>query len=458
MRIRIRSVGTVMSPQRSIAAAFASAILIGTLLLSLPWAHTDGRWHLDADIVFLSTSAVCVTGLDPVGIGTELSFFGICVLLMLVQLGGIGIMTVGTFFFVFMGRRLSVSEERAVIASLGENSVGNVVPMLKKTLVFTFSWELIGALFIAYILAEMHGYEPNHALGHGLFISIMSFCNAGFGLFPDSLCRYSENPVLMLLVSLFVIAGGTGFVVHSNVLSLRPWKKSLSERGRLTLHSKIVLASSAALIAVCTMLYLLIEWNGAFSHLSWRDKLVGAFFHSVTSRTAGFAGVSTESLSPASQILTMAEMFIGAAPGSTGGGIKLTTAAVIVATVCSMLKNRSETEMFGRTVQERTVREAVAITVLSLSIVAAAVFVLSVTEPVDKTGAGILRLSFEAVSAYATCGLSAGSTSSLTVPGKLVVSLLMFIGRLGPMTLAMTMARAGASTPKRYPEENVLVG
>ena len=266
MRIRTRSRGAPMAAPKILAISFAAAVLVGFLLLALPVSSADGRWHADVPRLFTATSAICVTGLDPIGVGAALSPFGLAVLTLLAQLGGIGIMTVGTFLFVAIGRTLSVTEERSVASSLGEMRPNNMRRILTGTLVFTFAWELAGAVFLAWRLRAADAALPlGKAAAHGAFFSVMSFCNAGFSLHADSFAPFLHDPSIVLCSVVLSLVGGIGFLVHANLFSLRPWYRNRIARGRLTLHSRLVLEGLLAVVALDLLVYLSLEWNGAWS-------------------------------------------------------------------------------------------------------------------------------------------------------------------------------------------------
>ncbi len=456
MRAKIRARAASMPPQRSLVAAFACAIFIGTILLALPFSNTDGQWHFSTNAFFLATSATCVTGLDPVGIGASLTGFGLTVMLLLVELGGIGIMTVGTFFFIVMGRRLSLSEERVIMNTLGEDTVSNVARIIRSTLLFTFSWEILGASVIAWRLHEAYGYALGKAIPHAVFMSVMSFCNAGFTIDSTSMCRFASDPYILFPLLALMIMGGIGFIVHTNVLSQWPSRKSNHKRKRLSLHSHIVLKTTGLILVVGTLVILALEWSNGFSNLPFGEKILGALFQTATARTTGFAAIPTSSLRNGSLIVTMIVMFIGAAPGSTGGGIKVTTAAVLYATIRDIIQKKQDTEIRFRSIPKRVVRNAISIVILSVTIISVTFLILSVTE--EQSGTSMFALFFEIVSAYTTTGLSLDVTATLTLVGKLLIVVCMFLGRLGPMTLALTMSRHQSGPAKRYPEENVIIG
>ncbi|MGI5869135.1 MAG: potassium transporter TrkG [Kiritimatiellia bacterium] len=443
------------SPERLLAMSFAAAIAIGAILLATPAAHLDGRWHVGIDALFLSTSAVCVTGLDPIGIGASLSRFGLGVVLLLVELGGLGIMTVGTFFFIAMGRRLSRAEEDAVMSALGEGRAGNVAAIIRSTLVFALSWEIAGGALLARCLHANHGLPIAEALWQGAFMSVMAFCNAGFTIAADSMIPYAHDAALLGALLALMIAGGLGFIVHTDLLAHALRRKPRTSR-RLSLHTRLVLMGTGVVLAIGTATILALEGSNAFDAFPFPGKALGALFQTATSRTTGFAAVPTTSLRAATTILVMGVMFVGAAPGSTGGGIKITTAVVLFAVIRDMLRNRDCTEICERAVPRRVVVDAIAITLLSLAVVGGAVFILSWTE--EGSGLAALPLVFETVSAFTTTGLSLGVTASLSALGKGCIILCMFIGRLGPVTLALSLSSRQTVPGRRYPEENVIVG
>lgn len=448
------------APSRLVVLAFAAAVAVGALLFALPFANADGAWHLDLKSLFLATSAACVTGLDPVGVGGALTPFGKTVLVVLVELGGLGIMTIGTFLFLAAGRSLSVDEERSIMNTLGTGTPRQVGPILRQTVAFTLFWELSGALAMA---ARLHAAHPGYGgalrpLAHGAFFSVMSFCNAGFSLFSDSFAPLLHDPAMVLLSCLLSFVGGIGFIVHASLLSLRPWRRNRLARGRLPLHGRLVLEGVAAVVFLSLLVYLPLEARGAYAGLSGGETFCAALFQAFSSRSSGFACVPVASYGPATLAFTMALMFVGAAPGSTGGGVKTTTVAVLFATVRAMFHSRDTPELHGRSVPRRAVGDAIAVTVLAASAVALTTFALLLAETGGSARPG--ALVFEAVSAFANNGMEIdGTTGSLSGPGLAVVSAAMFAGRLGPVALVLTLfRRRRADLSKRFPEENVIVG
>ena len=459
MIVRTRFRRALPSPSRALAVAFALATALGALALALPASNADGAWHLGVDRLFLATSAVCVTGLDPVGVGTALSGFGIAVLALLVQLGGLGIMTAGTFLFVAFGRSLTVTEERSVSSSLGEIRPNDVRRILVGTFAFTFVWEALGACVLA---ARMRALFPEwsaaKAVLAGMFFSEMSFCNAGFSLFPTGFAPMLRDAPALAASIVLSLVGGIGFIVHSRILALRPWRKNRLLRGRLPLHARLVLEGLLAVVAIDMAVYLWLESSGVWRGLGTGETFMAALFQTFSSRSAGFSTVPVSGFGVPALLFTALMMFVGAAPGSTGGGLKTTTVSVLLATISAMFAGRETPELHGRSLPRRTVNDAVAILALSLAVVFAVSFALFAIERPDPSRA--VSLAFEAVSAFSNNGLEVeGTTASLRAPSKLLVSLAMFAGRLGPMTLVLTLFRSGAfDKSKRFPEENVIVG
>ena len=451
--------------QAVIALSFLAAILAGAVLLALPASHVSGRWGGVGQSLFLSVSAICVTGLSPVAdLPAEFGGFGLAVLMLLAQTGALGIMTLGTFIIEAMGRRASMKEEQMLMESFGTNDGGGVESLLLGAVWFTLAWEAAGAVALAARFRAAWGLAPGAAAWHGLFHSVMAFCNAGFSLYPDSVARYASDPVVLGIFGVQIVVGGIGFIVHRNVFSLRPWRRNRLERGRLTLHSRIVLQMTIALLALGTVGFWLLERHGAFAGLSPSQQWLRALFKTASTRTCGFAATPDTAVGGFSKALSMVLMSIGGAPGSTCGGLKVTTVAVLLATVRSMARNLEECEIGHRTIPARIVRESIAILMLGLGALATSSALLHVFEsrnpaffPPGAPGVSV-SLVFEAVSAFGTVGLSLGATPELSGASRACLVACMFLGRLGPLTLALTMGGSPARRPRRYPEESVVVG
>lgn len=454
-----------LSPQILVALSFLAAFLLGAFLLALPFSHVSGAWGGFVDSLFLATSAVCVTGLSPYpDLSVEFSVFGQVVLLLLAQLGALGIMTLGTFIIELVGRRASMKEEQMLMGSLGVSTRGRVNTILLGAIGFTVFWEVLGSLVLAFRFHGAYGYAPLKAAYYGVFHAVSGFCNAGLTLYPDSLQHFAADPVVLLMEAFLILVGGIGFVVHNNVLACRPWRRDRTRRGRLTLHSRIVLWMTLLLVLCGTLFYGLVERHGVFRDVPLWQSWLGAFFKTVTTRTCGFAASDEMAYGGFSRMFSMVLMLIGGAPGSTAGGLKVTTLVVLMATVSSMIRNREECEIGHRTIPMRIVRESIAILVLGAAVLLAEVVLLHCAElhspeffPNHDRGLS-LRLVYEAVSACGTVGLSLNVTPKVTPLSKVFLLFAMLIGRLGPLTVATLIGGSMQGTPRRYPEEGVVVG
>jgi trk system potassium uptake protein TrkH len=438
------------------ALAFLAVILLGTLLLALPAANASGRPRDLVTALFTATSATCVTGLSVIDIGAELTRFGQLVLLALMQVGGIGITLCGTFLLVLAGRRLSVQSEFVLMDAYGVGAVKGISALLVWTMGFTVLFEGLGTLLL---WASDPLPDRGAALFHALFHAVSAFCNAGFSLHADSLTAHRSAPLYLAVIDGLVIAGGLGFLVLYNLVTIKFWRRNRMTRGRVTLHSRTVLTATAALLVLGALLFLLLEWSNTLAGLPLTDKLSTALLQGVTARTAGFNVIPMGSLQESTLFTLDLLMLIGGSPGSAAGGIKTTTLVVLAMTVIAICKNRRETVLFNRTVPIAIVREAVVILLLALALVALAYGALLVTEAPVRPG-DTSRLLFEAVSALATVGLSVDHTSALSTAGRCVIIICMYVGRLGPLTAALligTRAESGLSRI-RYPEEELVVG
>ena len=439
--------------------AFAIAVLIGAILLMTPLASADGSWTNPVDALFTATSAVCVTGLAVVDTGGHFSIFGQGVIIFLIQIGGIGIMTLATFLLVAVGRRLSVRDEFVLMDSLGHKGVQGLRSLLVLTIVFTITLESLGAIIIAHRLFAAYDYPLVKAAYYGLFHAISGFCNAGFALYSDSMASFRSDPVIILTETVLIFLGGIGFLVLYNLSSIRFWSHNKMTRGRLTLHSRIVLGSSFALIATAFLFFAALEWNHSMVDFPWPTKLLCSLFQAVTPRTAGFSVIDTSLMRPDTQLLTMVMMFIGGSPASTAGGIKTTTLAVLATTAISMIQGRDDTVMFNKNIPTKVVREAIVIFLLATSCIVLLFGILLMTEHgLLMNGRTAMDLLFETISAFATVGLSTGITPALSTLGKLCIAICMFVGRLGPLTIALIIGVTETTIQIRYPQEEAVVG
>lgn len=434
--------------------SFFVLIVIGTGLLLIPAATKSGQISF-VDALFTATSATCVTGLIVVDTGSYFSFFGQAVILSLIQLGGLGMVTISSFFAILLGKKMPLKQRyivRKTHDSLDPREFRHVV---KRIVVFALSLEAIAASLL--FLSWRHDFPLGEALWQATFHAVSAFCNAGFSLFHDSLLRFQSDWGVNLVFLTLIFLGGIGFLV------IYDCEKKLFYGGKLSLHSKLVLYTSLVLIAMSVALFLGLEWNNALRDFSWSDRLLIALFQSVTPRTAGFNTIDYGSLTSSTLIVTLLLMFVGGSPGSTAGGIKTTTFAVFLFTGLNRFQGRVVTNVLKRTVPERIVNESISIVLISIAILILFNFGLQLTEtgsiPHTQAPESFLQTNFEVVSAFGTVGLSTGVTSDLSEFGKLQIILLMFVGRLGPLSIAVAMARRYQKRVHyEYYKENVMVG
>lgn len=444
------------------ALCFVLVILAGTLLLTLPISSATGHPLTPVTALFTATSATCVTGLSVIDIGTELTRFGQLVVLTLIQLGGLGITTFGTFLLVLVGRRLSVQNEFVLMNAYGVEEVKGIRSLLLWTMGFTVLFEGIGTflLFPSYLASVSESATPQelwHAFYYACFHAISAFCNAGFSLHSDSLIRFQNNPFYLSIIDFLIVTGGLGFLVLYNLITIKFWRRNLKTRGRITLHTKIALTATVFLIFIGTLIFLEQEWDNTLTDLSFVSKITCSLFHSITPRTAGFNVVPMENIKEVTRFSTSLLMLVGGSPGSSAGGIKTTTLVVLIMTIIAMCKGRRETILFFRTVPNTVVREAIVIFLLAISVILTAYGFLLWTEYPQKPD-DAAKLIFETISATATVGLSINQTGTLSTAGRVVIIVCMFVGRLGPLVIALLIGNRDDSQRIRFPEEEIVVG
>ena len=440
-------------PEIAIVLSFAGLIAVGTVLLSLPFSRGEGRSIDIIDALFTATSAVCVTGLITVDTARAWSHLGQGVILGLIQLGGLGILTFSTFFLVLFRRPIHLSQHGLITRTHGKLTRVGVKALIVRIVSYALAIELVGGAILAAFFAQESGWRSG--VWQGAFHAVSAFCNAGFSLFSDSLEGYSASWVVNLTVIGLILLGGIGFLVITDVES---W---IRRRRRLSLHSKVVLVTSGVLIVAGTVGFYAFEARNVLADRPAGEQFLISLFQSVTPRTAGFNTVSFSSLTNPALMLTLILMFIGGSPGSAAGGVKTSTAAILLGILIARARGLHHATLFRRSIPEKLVGEAIAIVLLAVLVIMTATFMLQWTELRDLAHPGIrgefLSLNFEAVSAFGTVGLSMGETFGLRSSSKLIVVVLMFIGRLGPLTLAVALSRR-RRVDYQYAEEPVLVG
>lgn len=434
---------------QKLALGFVVLIIIGGILLSLPIASNSGQSTNMIDSLFTATSAVCVTGLVTLDTGTYWSYFGKTVIMILIELGGLGFMAFATLFAMILGKKITLKDRLLMQEAMNAFSIQGLVKMMKYILYFTMTVQGLGAVLLSTQFIPMFG--PGKGIYYSIFHSVSAFCNAGFDLFGgfSSLTGFSTNTVVILTISVLVIIGGLGFTVWTELYNAKDLR-------RISLHSKVVILITSILLIGGTILIFLFELENVrtIGSMGVKDKVVNSFFASVTTRTAGFNSIDLANMTMASRCLTIVLMFIGGSPGSTAGGIKTATFGILVLTVISFAQGRKDVEIFKKRLSKETVYRAFSIVTLAVALVITVIMILSFTE----VGVTLEEILFETVSAFGTVGLTMGITTKLSTVGKIVIMITMYCGRLGPMTVVLAMMRKRKKSNYQYPEGRILVG
>jgi len=446
-------------PAQTIFMSFLLVILGGTLLLMMPFTAAEGIGLPFLNALFTSTSAVCVTGLIVVDTAAYFSIWGQTIILVLIQIGGLGIMILSYFTVFVLRRALSVEDKVLISYMLSDDDMSSISRTMKSIVGVTFLIEGAGALFL------FAGFVKNTTLGTGsllfysIFHSVSAFCNAGFALFSNSLEEFSSSILLTGGIAFLIITGGISFSVIANLQSIFNMKfrrknaEAAVGQSRLTLNTKIVLSLSSVLLITGTLLFYALEHGGTLKNMSPGSQYLNAFFQSVTLRTAGFNTVSFGNLAPSMLVIMMMYMFIGAAPGSTAGGIKVNTVAVLGSAVRSAWKNEKDVVLLKQAIPSELVLKSFMILLFGVIAIVTGTFLLAISE-----NAPLEDIMFEVVSAFGTVGLSTGLTSGLSSFGRLVIIALMFIGRLGPLTVLAAASTVSKRLNVTYPQADISIG
>ncbi len=424
-----------LQPGLKLALGFMLLIAIGTLLLYLPVSHQEEVDVSLIDALFVSTSAICVTGLTPVDISKTLSLFGSTVLMLLIQFGGLGYAVIAVIIIRLVSGKIDASSGNLLRDSLGADHRIATKKLLFTALAVTGIIELLGSILLFIVFSQ--NFPLGRAIYLSVFHSVSAFNNAGFDLFSDSMMKWNDNPLVLITIASLIALGGLGFILYNDLI------EHVRHRKKITMHTKIVLSTTLVLIVAGTILFRI-----TLPGIDWKN----AFFQSVTTRTAGYFSYDQSILPPAGVVLTVVLMFIGASPGSTGGGVKTTSFFTAVKASFSLLLGRNPTA-FKREISSESVMKAFFVIIISVLLVATAVFLLTITDPEFTSD----KIIYEVVSAYATVGLTMGITPYISTPGKIILIIMMFLGRVGFMTIITAFARrrlAGA----RYLEEKVIIG
>lgn len=435
-----------LNPPRVLALGFASLILIGTLLLNLPMATSNNESIGLINALFTAASAVCVTGLVVFNTAEIFSTFGQVIIIILIQIGGLGFMTMATFGALIVRRKISLKERLVIKEQLNLGSLTGLVKLTKYVIIVTFVIEGIGALLLAIRFVPLYGV--GEGLWYSIFHAISAYCNAGFDILGNSVVPYANDIIINLTLSSLIILGGLGFTVYLDISKNRKFEK-------LQLHTKLVIWLTTILILVGMVIFLLIEYNNpnTIGNLNFTQKILPAFFQSVVTRTAGFNSLDMSMIKDTSAFLFIILMFIGGSPGSTAGGIKTTTFGAIALTTLSIIKGDKDVVAFKKRIPDSVINRSLAIVTVAIALIIIVSFVLTVTED-----AAFLEVLFETTSAFATVGLTRGITSGLSDIGKIIITLTMYAGRVGPLTMAFAFAQKSKHSKLRYADGNIIVG
>ncbi len=442
--------GGKKSPTRLIALGFVLIILLGAFLLTLPISTRSGEVNF-LNALFTATSATCVTGLIVADTYQNWTLFGQLIIICLIQIGGLGFITIGVYISVLLKKRIGLQERETVHESVNTLELAGVVRLVKKIVQGTFIVEGIGAILLATRFIPKFGW--GNGIYFSVFHSISAFCNAGFDLMGineaySSLVAFENDIVVNIVIMLLIIIGGIGFIVWDDIMRNKwHFKKYL-------LHSKIVLITSLLLIIVPTILFLITENNGVFAGMSPMEKLLGAMFCAVSPRTAGFNTVDLAALSNSGMLITMILMFIGGSPGSTAGGAKTTTIVVLIFYAVTMIRNREDINLFGRRLTDEIIKKANAVVMINLTLALVAAVIIMFIQP-ELTMPDVM---FEVLSGIGTVGMTTGITRDLTLIPRLILILLMYCGRIGSLSFALVFAQKSDTNLVRQPKEKIVVG
>jgi len=445
-----RKIISHLKPTQILAVGFALLIFLGALILMLPASSSSGEMTPFVEAFFTSTSAVCVTGLVVYDTGTYWSLFGQVVIIILTQIGGLGFMTFAVLVTVALGRRVSLKDRLIMQEAYNTYNIQGVVRLMLYVVSITFTIEGIGAIILAAKFIPEFGWA--RGIYYGIFHSISAFCNAGFDLMGGyrSITMYAKDPLIVLTIGGLVMVGSLGFAVIAEIINHK-------KNERLTLNAKVVIIAHLVLTIGGALLFFLLEFSNrsTIGDMGISHKMMSSLFAAIVPRSVGFSSIVTSDMTVGGIFLTIILMFIGGAPGSTGGGIKTTTAAVLMFSVHSVIKGRDDAEVFGKRLSKELVNRAFAITAVSFVLLTTVTMLLMVTENFTFT-----EILYEATSAFGTVGLSLGITPELSTVGKILIAFTMYVGRLGPFTFALALAQKNKSERKntRYPEANILVG
>lgn len=445
-----------LSTTQKIMVSFLMAILVGSILLILPISSADGEAVPYIDALFTATTSICVTGLVTVPTVSTWSIFGQGVILFLIQIGGLGIITIMSGLMISLHRRMGIGDRMLIQDAFNLNTLSGLVKFIKKVFIGTIIVEGIGALFYMFVFVPEYGAK---GIWISIFNSVSAFCNAGIDIIAeDSLCAYAVHPLMNIVTCMLIILGGIGYVVWWDVIRVMKniKRQKLKCFQSLTLHSKMALSMTGFLIVTGAVAFLILEYNNPLTMESYSllDKIQLSLFQSVTTRTAGFATIPQQHLTNASAMISLLLMFIGGSPVGTAGGIKTVTIAVLIVSAFSTIRNKEEVVFFKRTISKKAISKAVAVTSISFIIMFVSTVLLAAV-----TNADALDIVYETVSATATVGLTRNLTPMLNVWGKIIIIITMYLGRVGPISLVIAFGtKREKSNIIKNPIEEISIG
>lgn len=437
-----------LSPMQVLVLSFLGLILIGSILLMLPISSRSGEMTNFVNALFTSTSAVCVTGLVVVDTGTYWSMFGKTIIMILIQIGGLGFMTMTTMVAILLGKKIGLKNRILMQEAFNHFSLSGIVRLTKYVVFFTLVIEAVGAILLSFRFIPMFGFLKG--VYYSVFHSISAFCNAGFDIMGNGqgLTGFAQDNYVTLVISALLIIGGLGFAVLVDLVRTRQY-------GKMSLHTRLVLMVTGILLVVGTLLMFVFEYGNSVAEFSLADKMTASFFLAASPRTAGFNTLDLPSLTMPAKFLTIIFMFIGGSPGSTAGGIKTTTFGMMFLTIIAVIKGEEDIHFMRRRIAKQVINKGLAVIFISIFVVTTMILMMSITE----TGFSMEQIIFEVFSAFGTVGLSLGITPELSVIGKCMIVALMYFGRVGPLTIVLAISSKGDKKPLiRYPEGKIIVG
>lgn len=434
------------NPPLYLTLGFAILIIIGGCILSLPIFTRSGKFTNLIDSIFVAASASCVTGLTTVNTAEHWNSYGHLLILFLIQIGGLGVMTLATLFPLLLRKKIGLKSRQILKEQLNIDTLQGIMKLFRYVLVFTFLVEILGAILLSFRFVPLFGVAKG--LWYSIFHSVSAFCNAGFDLLGDSIYPYRNDNLINITLMSLVVIGGLGFIVTAEIFRKKSFKK-------LSTHAKLVLIISASLIVIGTLAFYLIERQvgGVLYKENFKNSIMQSAFQSISARTAGFYSVKLNQMHDTSVLLLSVLMVIGGSPGSTAGGLKTTTFGVLILSTISIFKQEDEVTIFNKHIDSKTIRKALAIIMVYLALIFIVIFVLSLSENFK-----VIDISYEVASAFGTVGASRGITGDFSNIGKILITLSMYLGRIGPMTMAYSIGLKSKTKYIRYPEANISIG